>query len=100
MPILGYLFLIFMTAFSSAFTIKKINQTGASGFWILIPNLIVGLLWLNFSKLPYRLNFLAIAFDIFYSTSYVVALSFMGEKLTLIQILGFVIAFFGVYLMK
>jgi drug/metabolite transporter (DMT)-like permease len=100
MPIFGYLILIFITAFSSAFTINKINKVGASVFWILIPNLFTGLLWSQVSKLPYKLSFLAIAFDIFYSTSYVIALFLMGEELTLIQILGFFIAFCGVYLMK
>lgn len=80
--------------------ISKQIQGGSLPFWsYVIPAIINGLLWGYSSKLTSHIARLSIIFDVCISVSYMLGLIIMGERLSLVQVLGFGVALIGLAMM-
>lgn len=80
---------------------KKINQDELPWYTAIIPSIISGGVWGFFVRNKgINLSYASAIFDVIYTASYVMGFVLLGDRLTPIQILGFLISSFGIALMS
>lgn len=69
--------------------------------WVTIfPSLASGLLWGLTSRTSTNLSLLPAVFDVLYTASYVAAFVLLGDRLTPLQVTGFLVSLTGVAMMS
>lgn len=88
------------TGIFGAYLSKRINQGSLPIWWTIIPSLITGFTWGNMVKKHNNLSYLSALFDVVYTAAYVLGFVILGDRLTPMQIVGFIISMIGVALMS
>lgn len=102
MKLLGLVFLLIIVGLGGGYLTKLINKGTAPVWSAMVPSVLSGLLWGFMAKqqTSLSLSLLSIIYDITYAVSYVAVFVAMGDRLSLLQVCGFVIALSGVTMMS
>jgi len=96
--VLPYLSL-FLTGVVGAYVTKKV-QGGTFPVWATVgPSLVSGLLWGAIAKRSLNLSLMSVLVDVVYTAAFVIGFVILGDRLTPLQIAGFVVALLGVAMM-
>jgi len=88
------------TAFVGAFVSKQINLGKINMLWALLVSLVVGLQWAWLVKNSTAPIVSAVAFDVVYSTSFVLGFVVLGERMSALQAVGFALTVAGMAMMS
>ena len=96
--ILPYAALFILGVFGAHIT-KKV-QVGSLPIWATIgPSIVSGTLWGWIARRSESLSLMSVLFDIIYTSAFVFGFFLLGEKLTPLQIAGFVVSLVGIAMM-
>ena len=96
----GLFVLLIFVGLGGGYITKLINR-GVVPIWAAIfPSLASGLLWGLMSRTSTNLSLLSAIFDVLYTASYVVAFVLLGDRLTPLQVAGFLVSLAGVAMMS
>jgi len=90
---------LFTTGVIGAFITKKV-QSGILPIWSAIgPSIISGLLWGYIARRSHSLSLMSVLVDVIYTAAFVIGFIILGDRLTYLQIVGFLISLVGVAMM-
>lgn len=90
---------LFTTGVIGAFITKKV-QGGIFPLWTTIgPSIVSGILWGMIAKRSTNLSLMSVLVDVIYTAAFVFGFFLLGERLTPLQIIGFIISLVGVAMM-
>jgi drug/metabolite transporter (DMT)-like permease len=90
---------LFTTGVIGAFITKKV-QVGVFPIWATIgPSIISGILWGLIAKRSHNLSLMSVLVDVIYTAAFVFGFFLLGDRLTPLQLTGFVISLIGVAMM-
>lgn len=80
---------------------KKINSGDLPWYIAILPSVVSGGVWGVFVRHKgINLSYASALFDVVYTASYVLGFILLGDRLTPVQFLGFLISSFGIALMS
>ena len=90
---------LFATGVVGAYISKKV-QGGYFPVWAPIgPSIISGILWGLISKKSHNLSLMSVLVDVIYTAAFVFGFFLLGDRLTPLQLAGFVVSLIGVGMM-
>ena len=90
---------LFTTGVIGSFITKKV-QGGYYPLWAPVgPSIISGLLWGYISRRSHNLSLMSVLVDVIYTAAFVFGFYLLGDRLTPLQLAGFIISLFGVAMM-
>ena len=90
---------LFATGVIGAFVTKKV-QAELLPIWAPIgPSIVSGLLWGFISRRSHSLSLMSVLVDVIYTAAFVVGFVMLGDRLTPLQIAGFIVSLLGVAMM-
>lgn len=90
---------LFTTGVVGAYVTKKV-QGGILPVWAPIgPSIVSGILWGFIAKASNNLSLMSVLVDVVYTAAFVFGFFLLGDRLTPLQIVGFVISLIGVAMM-
>jgi drug/metabolite transporter (DMT)-like permease len=92
-------FSLFCIGVFGAFITKKV-QAGTLPIWAPIgPSIVSGVLWGYISRQSQNLSLMSVLVDVIYTAAFVVGFILLGDRLTPLQIAGFIVSLLGVAMM-
>lgn len=91
---------LIFTGLFGAFLSKKIQSRSIAPWWTVVPSLITGLIWGQAVRRFQNLSVLSAWFDVIYTAAYVFGFVLLGDRLTALQVFGFILSLVGVALMS
>jgi len=80
--------------------ITKKVQCGLLPVWAPIgPSIVSGLLWGYIAKNSQNLSLMSVLVDVIYTAAFVIGFVILGDRLTPLQVAGFVVSLLGVAMM-
>lgn len=90
---------LFTTGVIGAYITKKV-QSDVLPIWAPIgPSIISGVLWGLIAKRSHNLSLMSVLVDVIYTAAFVFGFFVLGDRLTPLQIVGFIISIIGVAMM-
>lgn len=90
---------LFTTGVIGAFVTKKV-QSGSLPIWAPIgPSIVSGILWGYISRRSQNLSLMSVLVDVIYTAAFVTGFIILGDRLTPLQIAGFIVSLIGVAMM-
>ena len=90
---------LFTTGVIGAYITKKV-QSDVLPVWAPIgPSIISGVLWGLIAKRSHNLSLMSVLVDVIYTAAFVFGFFVLGDRLTPLQIVGFIISIIGVAMM-
>jgi drug/metabolite transporter (DMT)-like permease len=90
---------LFTTGVIGAFITKKV-QSGVWPVWSPVgPSIVSGILWGLIAKRSNNLSLMSVLVDVIYTAAFVFGFFLLGDRLTPLQLVGFVISLIGVAMM-
>lgn len=101
MRLLGLFSLLIFVGLGGGYFSKLINRGDAAPWVTIFPSILSGLLWgLMAQSQGVNLSLMSILFDVVYTAAFVVSFVLMGDRLSPIQVAGFVVSLIGVTMMS
>jgi len=92
-------FSLFILGVLGAHITKKV-QSGTFPIWATIgPSIFSGVLWGWIAQRSQSLSLMSVLFDVVYTAAFVFGFFLLGDRLTPLQIAGFVVSLIGVVMM-
>jgi len=96
--ILPYLSLFVLGVLGAHIT-KKV-QSGMWPIWATIgPSILSGMLWGWIARRSQSLSLMSVLFDVIYTAAFVFGFFLLGDRLTPLQVVGFIVSLIGVAMM-
>ena len=90
---------LFATGVFGAYISKKV-QGGAFPVWApIFPSIVSGILWGLITKKSENLSLMSVLVDVIYTAAFVFGFYLLGDRLTTLQLAGFVVSLIGVGMM-
>ena len=90
---------LFTTGVIGAYITKKV-QSDVLPVWAPIgPSIISGVLWGLIAKRSHNLSLMSVLVDVIYTAAFVFGFFVLGDRLTPLQIVGFIVSIIGVAMM-
>ena len=90
---------LFTTGVIGAYITKKV-QSDVLPIWAPIgPSIISGILWGLIAKRSHNLSLMSVLVDVIYTAAFVFGFFVLGDRLTPLQIVGFIVSIIGVAMM-
>ena len=90
---------LFILGVIGAHITKKV-QSGTFPIWATIgPSILSGVLWGWISRKSQSLSLMSVIFDVVYTAAFVFGFYLLGDRLTTLQLAGFIISLIGVAMM-
>lgn len=90
---------LFMTGVIGAFVTKKV-QAELLPIWAPVgPSIVSGILWGLIAKRSHNLSLMSVLVDVIYTAAFVFGFFLLGDRLTPLQLAGFVVSLIGVAMM-
>ena len=78
---------------------KEISLGNLNWYWAILASTLSGGIWGLMLRQQLSLTYLSIIFDVTYTAAYLGTFIYLGDKLTIMQIIGLFISIFGIILM-
>jgi drug/metabolite transporter (DMT)-like permease len=90
---------MFITGVIGALVTKKV-QVGSLPIWAPVgPSILSGFLWGWISRQSTNLSLMSVLVDVIYTAAFVFGFFLLGDRLTPLQIAGFIVSLVGVVMM-
>ena len=91
--------ILFAVGVVGAFITKKV-QSSEWPIWIpIFPSIASGILWGWIAKRSQNLSLMSVLVDVLYTAAFVTGFMILGDRLTSLQIVGFIVSLIGVAMM-
>jgi len=92
-------FTLFVLGVLGAHITKKV-QSGTWPMWSTIgPSILSGMLWGWIAQRSKSLSLMSVMFDVIYTAAFVFGFYLLGDRLTPLQVVGFIVSLIGVAMM-
>jgi|694.fasta_scaffold113997_4 drug/metabolite transporter (DMT)-like permease len=90
---------LFVIGIVGAFITKKV-QASELPIWVpIFPSIASGFLWGWIAKRSENLSLMSVLVDVLYTAAFVIGFMILGDRLTPLQIAGFLVSLIGVAMM-
>jgi drug/metabolite transporter (DMT)-like permease len=90
---------LFLIGIIGAFITKKVQASEMPVWAPVIPSIASGFLWGMIAKRSQNLSLMSVFVDVLYTAAFVIGFMILGDRLTPLQIAGFLVSLIGVAMM-